>query len=42
MIPFKAPPETTHGTDFSRDSIEQRIAPGYDEAIATVGNSQIS
>jgi hypothetical protein len=34
MIPFKAPPETTHGTDFSRDSIEQWIAPGYDEAIA--------
>jgi NTE family protein len=34
MIPFKAPPETTHGTDFSRDSIEQRIAAGYDEAIA--------
>ena len=34
MIPFKAPPEATHGTDFSRASIEQRIAAGHDEAIA--------
>jgi NTE family protein len=34
MIPFKAPPEATHRTDFSRGSIEQRIAAGYDEAIA--------
>lgn len=34
MIPFKAPPEATHATDFSRASIEQRIAAGHDEAIA--------
>jgi len=34
VIPFKVPPEATHGTDFSRASIEQRIAAGYDEAIA--------
>ena len=34
IIPFKAPPEATHGTDFSRASIEQRIAAGHHEAIA--------
>ena len=34
IIPFKAPPEATHGTDFSIASIEQRITAGHDEAIA--------
>jgi NTE family protein len=33
MIPFKAPAEASHGSDFSRGSIEKRIAAGYSEAV---------
>jgi NTE family protein len=33
MIPFKLPPEFTQATDFSKTSIEQRIAAGYREAV---------
>jgi NTE family protein len=33
MIPFTAPAEASHGSDFSMGSIEQRIAAGYEEAV---------